>query len=128
MSSFIEPVEVLKKYKDSDIKVIGYTCSYVPEELIIAARLQPFRIPATTNAPSSLMPSFICPMARTILNNIISWNEYFDGIIISHTCDPMWRMYDVLKKKLENQYFYYVLHTILRTSILLNSSREKFSE
>jgi benzoyl-CoA reductase subunit C len=37
----------VQKWKDGGGKVMGYTCSFVPEELIIAAGMLPFRIRAT---------------------------------------------------------------------------------
>jgi benzoyl-CoA reductase subunit C len=100
------PTALLSEYNDSGIKVIGYTCNYVPEELILSAGLQPYRIPNIGANVSSLTPSFICPFASAILENILSLKNFFHGIVIAHTCDPMWRLYDILKKKIDVPLFF----------------------
>jgi|Deesub1362B_J571_1020462.scaffolds.fasta_scaffold08266_2 benzoyl-CoA reductase subunit C len=100
------PTALLSEYNDSGIKVIGYTCSYVPEELILSAGLQPYRIPNIGANVSSLTPSFICPFASAILENILRLRDFFHGIVIAHTCDPMWRLYDILKKKIDVPLFF----------------------
>jgi len=93
------PATILSQYKDLGIKVIGYTCSYVPEELIISAGLQPYRLSNTGASVSPLTPSFVCPFASATLENMLSLESFFSGFVVAHTCDPMWRLYDILKKK-----------------------------
>ena len=94
-----EPSVQLEQYKDSGIKVIGYTCNYVPEELVISAGLQPYRITNIDGETSPLTPSFVCPLASTTLQKMLKFKDDFSGFILTHTCDPMWRIYDILKKK-----------------------------
>ncbi|MGD8544944.1 MAG: 2-hydroxyacyl-CoA dehydratase family protein, partial [Candidatus Bathyarchaeota archaeon] len=101
-----DPLEILSQYKDSGVGVIGYTCTPIPEELIISAELQPYRLSNAGADPSSLAPSFICPFASATLANIIESQEYFQGFILAHTCDPMWRLYDILKKKVNKPLFF----------------------
>jgi benzoyl-CoA reductase subunit C len=100
------PMEILKRYKDSEINVIGHTCSYVPEELMISAGLQPYRIPNIGAKPSALIPSFVCPSASNTLENILEFEDLFSGFVVAHTCDPMWRLYDILKKKTSKPVFF----------------------
>lgn len=97
--------KILEDYKGSGKKVIGYTCIYVPEELILAGGFQPYRIFTDKNVESRFMPSFICPTARAILNNIFNIKDNLEAIVISHTCDPMWRLYDIVKRKVEKPTF-----------------------
>lgn len=99
------PVAVLRRYKDSEVKVIGYTCSYVPEELIIAAKLQPYRVSNIGASTSALTPSFVCPFASATLENILKLEDFVSGIVVAHTCDPMWRLYDILQKKVDKPLF-----------------------
>ncbi|MEM3463797.1 MAG: 2-hydroxyacyl-CoA dehydratase family protein [Candidatus Bathyarchaeia archaeon] len=106
ISSLCEnPAEQLNKYKNSGVKVLGYTCSYVPEELIISAGLQPYRISNIGASTSTLTPSFICPFASATLENILKLEEFFGGFVLAHTCDPMWRLYDIVKKKTKKPVF-----------------------
>jgi benzoyl-CoA reductase/2-hydroxyglutaryl-CoA dehydratase subunit BcrC/BadD/HgdB len=100
------PIKLLQMYKDSGVNVIGYTCSYIPEELIISAGFQPFRIPNYGSTFSSLTPTFICQFARTTLENILKLEEFFSGFVFAHTCDPMWRLYDIIKKKVGKPVFF----------------------
>ena len=101
-----DPLEILHQYEDLDIGLIGYTCTSIPEELIISAELQPYRVSNVGADPSSLAPSFICPFANATLANIIKSQEYFQGFILAHTCDPMWRLFDILKKKINKPLFF----------------------
>lgn len=100
------PIKLLEKYKDSGINLLGYLCSYVPEELIISAGLQPYRIPNLQSNPSPLTPTFICQFASAVLENILKLEDFFSGFILVHTCDPMWRLYDILKKKVKKPVFF----------------------
>jgi len=99
------PTAILNRYKDSGVKIIGYTCSYVPEELIISAGLQPYRITNIGANTSALTPSFVCPFASATLENILKHEDFFSGFVVAHTCDPMWRLYDILKKKFSKPLF-----------------------
>lgn len=99
------PVKQLEKYKDLGVKVLGYTCSYVPEELIISAGLQPYRVSNVGASTSTLTPSFVCPFASATLENILKLEKFFSGFVLAHTCDPMWRLYDIVKKKAKKPVF-----------------------
>jgi benzoyl-CoA reductase subunit C len=99
------PARQLNKYKDLGVKVLGYTCSYVPEELIMSAGLQPYRISNVGANTSTLTPSFVCPFASATLENILKLEEFFSGFVLAHTCDPMWRLYDIVKKKMKKPVF-----------------------
>jgi benzoyl-CoA reductase subunit C len=100
-----DPTSILRLYRDSGVKVIGYTCSYVPEELIISAGLQPFRMTNIGADTSALTPSFVCPFASATLENLLRLQDFFEGFVVAHTCDPMWRLYDILKEKISKPLF-----------------------
>ena len=100
------PAAILDQYRDSGVKVIGYTCSYVPEELIISAGLQPYRVTNIGADASALAPSFVCAFASGVLESMLRNEDLFDGFVIAHTCDPMWRLYDILKKKINKPLFF----------------------
>jgi len=99
------PAAIVSEYRDSGVKVIGYTCSYVPEELIISAGLQPYRISNVGANVSALTPSFVCPFASAVLENMLRLEDFFSGFVLAHTCDPMWRLYDIMKKKISKHLF-----------------------
>lgn len=99
------PAQLLSRYRNSGVKVIGYTCSYVPEELIISAGLQPYRVSNIRADRSALTPSFVCSFASATLENMLRLEDFFSGFVVAHTCDPMWRLYDILKKKTSKPLF-----------------------
>lgn len=101
-----DPMSLLSEYKDSGVQVIGYTCSYIPEELIISAGLQPYRVSNIAANMSSLTPSFVCPFASATLQSILENEHSFNGFVLAHTCDPMWRLYDILKKRASKPLFF----------------------
>ncbi len=100
-----DPTSLLSEYNDSGIGVIGYTCTYVPEELMISAGLQPYRVSDIAANTSALTPSFVCPFASASLENMLENQHFFSGFILAHTCDPMWRLYDILKKRTSKPLF-----------------------
>lgn len=72
-------------------KFFGYFCSYFPEELIIAAGLNPLRLfPDSENSTPAELPAYCCSLARGTLEMDIRslWLD-LAGIGFTHTCDTM---------------------------------------
>lgn len=72
-------------------KFFGYFCSYWPEELVLAAGLEPLRIlPPPGNATPAELPSYCCSLARGSLALAArgSFND-LAGVGFAHTCDTM---------------------------------------
>lgn len=72
-------------------KFFGYFCSYFPEELIIAAGLEPLRLlPDSENSTPAELPAYCCSLARGTLDMAIreEWKDLV-GIGFAHTCDTM---------------------------------------
>ena len=80
-------------------KNIGYFCSYVPEELLIAAGFNPVRIiPGATDASLSQthLQSYTCYLARACLHRAIKGElNSLEGVIFTHTCDTMQCLADI---------------------------------
>ena len=78
---------------------IGWMCGYVPEEVILAARLQSVRtrgeVPTLKQANSYMFPNF-CPYVKNVLDSGMR-GEYrnLDGIVFTNSCDAMRRLRDV---------------------------------
>jgi len=71
-------------------KVIGYLCTYAPEEIMYAANILPVRI-LGSREPQSITDSHIfamyCPFCRDCLAQGLQGRyDYLDGIMISHSC------------------------------------------
>ncbi len=79
--------------------VIGYFCSYVPEEIIHACDLLPVRI-VGRNAVATLsgahLQNYCCSLARTSLDMALEGKfDFLDGTVFVHTCDTMQRLSDI---------------------------------
>lgn len=85
--------------KASGKKIIGYTCSYMPEEVILAAGAHPLRLFGTKQHISladSHLQSYCCSVVRGILEEGLSRRaEDLDGMVFPHTCDAMQRLSDI---------------------------------
>ena len=84
---------VIDKLKKDGGKVAGYTCSFVPEEILIAAGLMPFRIRGTGSKSADLANDYfqaanICSMVRHCFNHILTGEyDFLDAAIIGGGCD-----------------------------------------
>ncbi|PKN18373.1 MAG: 2-hydroxyacyl-CoA dehydratase [Deltaproteobacteria bacterium HGW-Deltaproteobacteria-6] len=85
--------------KASGKKIIGYTCSYTPEEVIMAGGAHPLRLFGTKQNISladSHLQSYCCSVVRGILEEGLSGRvDYLSGMVFPHTCDSMQRLSDI---------------------------------
>ena len=94
---------VLQHWKDQGGKVIGYFCSTVPEEIITAAGLTPFRMRATgstgTGESDAFYSSINCSFPRHCFNQVLTGDfKFLDGIVCVNSCDHVRRIYDNWKR------------------------------
>jgi bzd-type benzoyl-CoA reductase N subunit len=90
---------VLQSWKDQGGKIVGYFCSTVPEELITAAGLVPFRMRATgstsTEESDAYYSSINCSFPRHCFNLALTGDlKFLDGVICINSCDHVRRIYD----------------------------------
>ncbi|MFZ0887287.1 MAG: 2-hydroxyacyl-CoA dehydratase family protein [Candidatus Binataceae bacterium] len=73
-----------------------YTCSYIPEEIILAAGFRPRRfLPESPSADASIHPN-TCGYVKSILAAALdAGGAHTAGIIIANSCDAMRRLYDL---------------------------------
>jgi len=80
-------------------KIVGYLCSYAPEEIIYAAGALPFRIFGTRNTITLAdvhLQSYCCSPVRGALEDALSGSiNFLDGIVFPHTCDSIQRLSDI---------------------------------
>jgi len=94
---------VLQRWKDQGGKVVGYFCSTVPEEIITAAGLVPFRMRATgstsTEESDAFYSSINCSFPRHCFNQVLTGDfKFLDGVICVNSCDHVRRIYDNWKR------------------------------
>jgi len=83
---------------DAGQKVIGYFCCYVPDEIIAAFDMLPYRIQGSQNEPIDQadvhMETMACPFARSCFNLALKGKyDFLDGFVIPHTCDTLEHLY-----------------------------------
>ncbi len=85
--------------KTSGKKIVGYVCSYTPEEIILAAGAHPLRLFGTKENISladSHLQSYCCSLVRGILEEGLSGRiDFLDGMVFPHTCDSIQRLSDI---------------------------------
>ncbi|MBL7176804.1 MAG: 2-hydroxyacyl-CoA dehydratase [Desulfobacteraceae bacterium] len=86
-------------------------CSYVPEEIIYAAGMLPYRIRATgctrTTRSDALMSNFSCSFARSCLEFALDGTyDFLDGLVSLDSCAQIHRLYDNWRFKARLPFMY----------------------
>ena len=81
-------------------KIIGYLCCFIPDEIITALDMVPYRIQGSPNEPIDEADAFLepmaCPFARSCFNAALKNDyEFLDGFVAPHSCDTIERMYHI---------------------------------
>lgn len=90
-------------------KMVGSTCSYTPEELILAAGAHPFRIFGESHglphADAHLQP-YACSMVRGMLEDGLSGSlDFMDAVVFPHACDSIQRLSDIWRLNVKSLHF-----------------------
>lgn len=91
------------RWKKSGKKVVGYTCSYVPDEIFHAADILPFRIrgfgATDVTIGDTYFGPFICSLPKCMLQLAGEGKfDFLDGAIITPGCDSMRRLDECWRK------------------------------
>ncbi|MGQ9506461.1 MAG: 2-hydroxyacyl-CoA dehydratase subunit D [Candidatus Bathycorpusculaceae bacterium] len=89
----------IKKWKSQNKPILGYICSYTPEEIIYAAKILPLRVFGSLE-PSSLadvhLPVNVCSFAKSCFNMALEGEyNFLDGYVVSNCCDNQNKIYDL---------------------------------
>lgn len=102
-----------KELKAAGKKIIGYPCVYVPLEMLTALDLVPYRAygdirEAVTEADRALPTSF-CPIMRTCLDcDLKGKNDFLNGMVTVHSCDPQEKTARVWESYTDYPYFHFI--------------------
>lgn len=116
----------ITKWQADGKKVLGHYCTYIPDELLHAANLLPYRIRATGNTSTNLadvyMVRFTCSFVRATFDMALrGLYDFLDGILICNSCDHSRRMFELFDLKVfgsENypkptsRFYYSIPHVI----------------
>ncbi|MFX1551532.1 MAG: 2-hydroxyacyl-CoA dehydratase subunit D [Promethearchaeota archaeon] len=94
----------LTEWQNTNKKIIGHYCTYIPEELLYAADLLPFRIRATgheyTDLADIYMVRFTCSFVRATLDMALRGiYDFLDALLICNSCDHSRRMFELFDLK-----------------------------
>lgn len=89
----------LEEAKRQGKKIIGYFCSYMPEEIIHAAGFVPYRMRAVESKGSTRADAYYssinCTFVKLCFNKALSGDfAFLDGVVFVNGCDHSRRMYD----------------------------------
>jgi len=98
----------IAEWQEKGKKIVGYYCTYIPEELLYAADLLPFRIRATGNKDTDLgdiyMVRFTCSFVRATLDMALRGiYDFLDGFLVCNSCDHSRRMFEVFDLRVFNR-------------------------
>ncbi|MHC4557882.1 MAG: 2-hydroxyacyl-CoA dehydratase [Planctomycetota bacterium] len=84
------------------MKIIIYTCPYVPAEWIAAHGLQPSRVmPGPVDSALSIARTEgVCPYVRNFIGTVIN-NKRVSGVVVTTVCDQMRRAFDIIVRESE---------------------------
>lgn len=94
-------------------KVMGYICTYVPEEIIYAAGILPVRI-LGSHEPQDVTEAHIfgmfCPFCRdSLAQGLKGRYRYLDGLVHATSCLHIRQTYDSWRRNVPTSYSYYIL-------------------
>jgi len=104
--------DVAKRWKREGKRVVGWTCTYVPQEIIYAAGALPVMIFGdleSTKLADAYLPNNTCSFARSCFNLALKGNyDYLDGFVASNSCDNRDKMYDMWRYYTKIPYIYFI--------------------
>jgi bzd-type benzoyl-CoA reductase N subunit len=99
----------IQRWKAQGGGVVGYFCTVVPKELLLAAGLLPFRMRATGSTGTDLADAYFtrlnCSFARNCFNQALAGKfDFLDGLVGINSCDHIRRVHDNWKRQVDTGY------------------------
>ncbi len=93
-------------------RVLGYFCTYVPEEIVYAAGILPVRIMGS-HEPQDVTEPYLyggfCPFCRDCLaQGLLGRYEYVEGVAIARSCVHIYQTFDSWQRHLPVSYSHYL--------------------
>ncbi|MBM3175642.1 MAG: 2-hydroxyacyl-CoA dehydratase, partial [Chloroflexi bacterium] len=89
---------------------VGWLCSYVPEEVIMAAGLLPVRVSGgggTVGTADAYLYPNVCPFVKSVMAlGLNGQTKDMSGLVFTRSCDGMRRLYDVWKAYVPTRFVY----------------------
>lgn len=103
----------LSAWKNRGGKVIGCMYHFIPEEVITAAGLVPFRLRATGSTGTELADGCFtqvnCSLVRHFFDSGLKGEfAFLDGVVTVNNCDHIRRLYDNWKSRIKTPYAHFL--------------------
>ncbi|OGO01266.1 MAG: hypothetical protein A2Y72_03835 [Chloroflexi bacterium RBG_13_53_26] len=91
-------------------KVVGYYCTYIPEEIFTAAGFLPYRLRGAGSDSSSEGDAYMSARVCTFVRHTISLAlrgelDFLDGVVLAQNCDHIRRAADLFRKKVKPAFY-----------------------
>jgi benzoyl-CoA reductase/2-hydroxyglutaryl-CoA dehydratase subunit BcrC/BadD/HgdB len=90
-----------RRLRGRGLHLLGWTCTYIPEEPILAMGVTPVRVApplGSTPTANAYLPVNACPAMKACFEAAAKGvYDYLDGVVFSNSCDHMGRVFDVWK-------------------------------
>jgi benzoyl-CoA reductase subunit C len=101
----------IDRWKKGGKQVVGYLCSYIPEEVFYAAGILPIRVAARgcteTSHADALMGSLTCSFSRACFELALTKEyDFLDGLVHMNSCENIRRMADNWRYKASPKFTY----------------------
>ncbi|MEX1299571.1 MAG: 2-hydroxyacyl-CoA dehydratase family protein [Desulfotignum sp.] len=104
-----QPWDIAARIRQTGRKIIGYLCSYAPEELIHAAGCHPMRLFSSGHqilVAENHLQSYCCSLVKGVLEDSLAGRlDFLDGTVFPHTCDSMQRLSDIWRMTGRYEFF-----------------------
>jgi len=99
----------VREWQEQGGKIVGYFCSHVPAEVLMAGGLLPFRMRGTGSTGTELADAYFtsinCSFPRHTFNLALKGEyDFLDGLVCISSCDHVRRVYDNWKRKLNTPF------------------------
>lgn len=99
-------VKELIEHKKNGLKIIGTFCTFVPDEIIVAAGAIPVRLSTGTELSITdaeiILPREICPMIKSFAGLILAKSSHYfelvDFLVGETTCDGKKKVWELLQQ------------------------------
>ena len=102
-----------RELKAAGKRVIGYPCVYVPVEMLTALDLVPYQTCGDIKEPVTeadrALPNSFCPVMRNCLDCALKGkDDFLDGMVTIHSCDPQEKTARVWESYTNYPYFHFI--------------------
>ncbi len=99
----------VRQWKEEGKRIIGYICTYAPEEIIYAAGMLPYRAGAqgckATDKADIFLHRFNCTYVRCLLQlGLEGKYDFLDGFCFLNGCEQLRRLYDIWHRKVPTKF------------------------